>query len=76
MVIPIEYDALDAIEDTEYVLFTSDSGVGLLTRTGERILEPIYDGIESANIRYLKLRTRDKDELFDLSKHEIVWSAK
>lgn len=76
VVIPIEYQELDVIEDTEYVVFTADGGEGLMNRKGEHVIEPSYDNIVAANIRYLRLTSEGIDELYDLTENKVVWSSK
>jgi hypothetical protein len=76
VVVPIAYQKLEVIEDTEYLIFTSENGDGLMTRNGEEILAPSYDDINAANIRYLRLTTGGIDDLYDLTENKIVWSSK
>lgn len=76
LVVPMEYAELSVIRDTDYVVYSYGDGEGLMTRDGSQVLEPSYEQIEAANIRYLRLQVEGVEELYDLNENKVVWSGR
>ncbi|NNC83663.1 MAG: hypothetical protein HKN79_08800 [Flavobacteriales bacterium] len=72
--IPIEYQDLKPIQDTELIIFTEADRQGIMDRTGVVVLEAEYDRIEPLNIRFARLIKDGNDELFDLIDKGVKWS--
>ncbi|NNK80553.1 MAG: WG repeat-containing protein, partial [Flavobacteriales bacterium] len=75
LLVPIKYDNLRPIPDTELIVFESEGYKGIMSREAEVILEAEYDEITPFNIRFAKLTLEGKDQLYDLMDAEVRWSS-
>ncbi len=65
-IIACDYKNLKPLTDTELIVYSDNSGTGLINREGEVVLEASYDTIEPLNIRFVKLVKDGQEELFDI----------